>query len=181
VDDDTFLDAADEALTLLDEVSLRRFPVMVADSAIRADGLAARVCALYEEGSAGQRALLAGILTTRQRDVIGRYGRRAATLALRERSAARLRSGLLAEVLTGIIALDPRDFMIGAALYHHGATSLGVDPAAVFDAVAAVADPSDAAVVRDFGRRGDVTLAAFGWREVATGNGPDFDSARWPS
>lgn len=178
MDDDAFLDAVDEALALLGEVSLRRFPAMVAAAAIRADGRAARVCALYEAGSAGQRALLGGILTTRERDVIGRYGRRAATLALRERSAARLRSGLLAEVLAGTIALDPRDFMIGAALYHHCATRLGVDPAAVFDAVAACAEPSAAAVVRDFGRRTDVTLAAFGWREVATGNGPDFDSAR---
>ena len=177
--DDRFLDTANEALALLDEVSLRRYPVMVEGAAIRADGLAARVCALYEEGSAPQRALLGGILTTRQRNVIGRYGRRGATLALRERSAARLRSGLLAEALTGTIAIDPRDFMIGAALYHHCAARLGVDPAALFDAVAAAcAEPFDAEVVRDFGRRADVTPAAFGWREVATASGPDFDSAR---
>ena len=76
-------------------------------------------------------------------------------------------------VLSGSAAVDELDFMVGAAVHHHVALQLGQDPAVLFDEAAAYAGPARE-LLQVFGRRQDVTLEAFGWREVATEGGPKF-------
>jgi hypothetical protein len=55
----------------------------------------------------------------------------------------------------------------------HVALQLGQDPALLFDEAAAYAGPARE-LLQAFGHRQDVTVEAFGWREVATEHGPKF-------
>ncbi|HET9975702.1 MAG TPA: hypothetical protein VFQ68_46280, partial [Streptosporangiaceae bacterium] len=119
-------------------------------------------------------------LVRRDAAALARYGTRQATAALRARSAALLHDALLAEALAGIICeRDPRDVMVTLALHHYVARELGLVPAEVFDAAArALPDGAVRDLFREFGARGDVTLGAFGWLLVQTGDGPDFEPAQ---
>jgi hypothetical protein len=107
---------------------------------------------------------------------MGRYGVRAATVALRERDP-----GLLADALFGLVLAatarhdDWRDLMVGMAIHFWVAGQLGVEPPELFGGVAdRVPDTSVAEIVRTFGGRTDVTLEVFGWRLVDTPDGPDL-------
>jgi hypothetical protein len=57
---------------------------------------------------------------------------------------------------------DWRDLLVALAPFHDCARRLGLDVVAELDAAAADGPPSIADHVRAFGRRGDVTLEAFG-------------------
>jgi hypothetical protein len=72
---------------------------------------------------------------------------------------------------------DNRDLLVALAPYYDCAGRLGLDPATMFDQVAEAGPPELTAAVRDFGRRDDVTLAAFGWTVVETPDGPRYDAA----
>jgi hypothetical protein len=76
--------------------------------------------------------------------------------------------------------LDPRDLMIALAPLHDCARRLGADPEELFAAAADHAPAGLEGVVRDFGARRDITLAAFGFRldEEAPG-GPAYRFG-WP-
>src|ERR671931_2611393 len=100
VNDDDFLEGAAEAVSVLDAISLRRYDVDVGAAAVPTDGQVARICADLQKASPFHREVFLSALTDRQRAILGRYGVRAATLALRERSIPRLRSGLIALVLS---------------------------------------------------------------------------------
>jgi hypothetical protein len=173
VNDDDFSESATEAASVLDAISLRRYDVDVGAAATLTDSQVARICADLQKAAPVHREVFLSALTDRQRTIIGRYGMRAATLALREGSIPRLRSGLVALVLSGSAASDARDFMVGAAVHHHVALQLGLDPAVLFAEAAAYAGPAGE-LLQAFGRRQDVTLEAFGWREVTTEHGPKF-------
>jgi hypothetical protein len=173
VNDDDFLESATEGASVLDAISLRRYDIDVGAAATPTDSQVARICADLQEASPLHRGVFLSALTDHQRSIIGRYGMRAATLALRERSMPRLRCGLVALVLSGSAASDARDFMVGAAVHYHVALRLGLDPAVLFDEATAWAGPAGD-LFQAFGRRQDVTLEAFGWREVATEHGPGF-------
>ena len=77
------------------------------------------------------------------------------------------------DIDVGAAASDARDFMVGTAVHYHVALQLGLDPAVLFDEAAAWAGPAGD-LLQAFGRRQDMTLEAFGWREVATEHGPGF-------
>lgn len=108
--------------------------------------------------------------------VLGRYGARQPAIALRTNSPARLHDALLATAICqSRRESDPRDVMVGMALHHHVARQMGLDPAAVFEQVAGcLSDGPIRELLRTFGDRNDVTLTAFGWRQVDTADGPDF-------
>lgn len=73
------------------------------------------------------------------------------------------RDGVTAE-LTG--CMTDRDFV---------AEQLGLVPAMVFDDVASsLPDGWVPELLREFGRRNDITLESFGWLLVETADGPDF-------
>jgi hypothetical protein len=107
---------------------------------------------------------------------VGRYGIRAATLALRNRDADLLARALFAVSLSAIaLDEDRRDTMVTLALHHFTAQQLDLEPAPLFDQVAGrIANQSIAGLLREFGSRSDVTLDAFrlgahrngGWRRL---------------
>jgi hypothetical protein len=174
MDDEAFLQAAVDAMTLLDGVRLRAYPPDPDPGASTTDDQITRMCGVLAAASAEQRASFRASLSAHEATVLGRYGRRAATLAVRERSPERLRSGLVAEAIATPAHNDGRDVMVGLALHHHVARQLGVPPVELFDAAAPLAEPEIADLFRGFGRRQDVTLAAFGWQELPTPHGLSF-------
>ncbi|OKI49104.1 hypothetical protein [Micromonospora sp. CB01531] len=107
---------------------------------------------------------------------LGRYGVRLATLALRETSIELLRRSLLATALAWCLQPDDeRDVTVALALPWIVAQRLGASPATVFGTVAAgLPDGPISTLMKDFGARKDITLAAFGWDLLATTDGPDF-------
>jgi hypothetical protein len=69
---------------------------------------------------------------------------------------------------------DDRDVMLALAPYHDCARRLGLDSTAFFEQVANAGPPRFRDLVRGFGRRHDVTPAAFGYRLVETSDGPSY-------
>jgi hypothetical protein len=106
------------------------------------------------------------------------YGLRMAVLAMREQSLERLHEGLLAiAVGAAVHTSDDRDLMVILAVPHVAATHLGAAPTDVFNATADRFEPGWLTeLLRTFGARHDVTLAAFGWRQVTTPTGADLIS-----
>jgi hypothetical protein len=121
---------------------------------------------------------LLGCLVKRDCIALGRYGIRQATLALREESATRLRDALLATAIAGTSPeTDPRDVMVGLAIFYFVAQQIGLTPAQLFGEVASLLpDGPMPGLLREFSIRRDITLQAFAWRLVQTPDGPDFVS-----
>ena len=105
-------------------------------------------------------------LSDGQRALFGLFGHRAATLAVRRAEPELLRLGLLGSVIANYAIPERRDVDVSLAVYYHCARKLGLEPAAVFDAAAELATDEMAARLRAVGRREDVTLKQFGWREL---------------
>jgi hypothetical protein len=100
-----------------------------------------------------------------------------ATEALRRKSPALLRAGILQMLGAGRSrwSADPGELLVALAPYYDCAHRLGVDSASLFGQVAEAGPPELLAAVRDFGRRDDVSPAAFGWAVVETPEGPRYD------
>jgi hypothetical protein len=102
-----------------------------------------------------------------------------ATAALRAGSIADLEESLAEDLARHAGARDDRDVMIHLTPYWDAAGRLGGSPANVFDAAASTVDGSISELARRFGRRGDLTLGAMGWRLEETPDGPAYRFA-WP-
>jgi hypothetical protein len=125
---------------------------------------------------------LAAALDAHRRTVLGIFGRRVPQMVLAHdvpdtRRGDILASGLIAEAFSNAGHRDFRDVLVGLARHYECARRLSLDITDVFDAAAGFADADTATLMRIFGRRSDVTLGRFGWREVETPNGPAFESA----
>ena len=102
------------------------------------------------------------------------YGSRATWLSLEERSPERLRSGLLAFVLSDPGGGNWRDLLVALAPYHHCAQVLGLDIPLLFEQAGRYAQTEQEQYYATFGRRRDVTLGVFGWVEIQTPHGIRF-------
>jgi hypothetical protein len=71
---------------------------------------------------------------------------------------------------------DWRDLLVSLAPYHHCAQKLAMDIPRLFDQVTPYALPDAAPYFETFGRRTDVTLGVFGWREIDTPYGKRIHS-----
>jgi hypothetical protein len=110
--------------------------------------------------------------------LFGSYGLRMVVLAMRQRSLDRLQDGLLAMALGAAIrGCDDRDLMVGLALPYVAAVQLGARQAEVFETTAARFEEGWLPeLLRTFGARADVSLDAFGWRQIVTPDGLDVIS-----
>ncbi len=113
-------------------------------------------------------------------EALARLGGRSPSLALRAGDVSMLSSGLLAKAIsTAVGDFDPRDVMVGLALYVDAAERIGTSASSLFEAVASRLDGHRIAdLYRRFGARSDVTLEAFGWHLVESPEGPDYVAAR---
>ena len=107
---------------------------------------------------------------------LGRLGTRSPSLALRSGSTSILAIGLLSTAVGRAASpTDPRDVMVGLALYVDAAHRLGMDSHALFDATARrLGSHPISGLLRTFGARQDVTLETFGWKLVEPTDGPDY-------
>ena len=113
------------------------------------------------------------LIGAEERRVLIPYAVRAPFLALDERSAERLRSGLVVHALALPDDDDYRDVMIALAPSRVVADEIGADAAAVFAEAAEFAGQGVAEIFRTFGER-ETGLGAFGWKRVETPQGTRF-------
>jgi hypothetical protein len=123
---------------------------------------------------AAGRATFQSFLSPAARSIFGIYGHRAATRAVRENSQELLQLGLVAAAIANYVVPQHRRVEVGLAVYHHAAVKLGLSPSDLFATAATYAGDDLAAQLTAFGRRGDVTLKRFGWKEVQTADGVQF-------
>jgi hypothetical protein len=117
-------------------------------------------------------ASIANKLGPNEIGVLGIYSRRVAQRAIGDVSESDIRAGLNAVILARWDRkVDPRDVMVGLAPLHVAASRVAGSATRIFDSAAEQAPASLADVLRVFGRRNDVTLETFGWKEVDTPNG----------
>lgn len=174
-----FANFVGEAATYLGGVSADDYALQPVPS--DADAEIRQVCHAIGAAGPSLAAEFAAALDDHRRSVLGIFGRRvpqmvlAHDLADSERGEV-LAAGLVAEAFANAGHPDFRDVLVVLALHYECARRLGLDITDVFDAAATFADADTATLMRIFGRRSDVTLARFGWREVATESGPIFES-----
>jgi hypothetical protein len=128
----------------------------------------------------GVTADLLDCLNDRDLIVLNRYGARHAVIALRQGSATLLRDALLAyAICQAARAGDPRDVMVGLAVFYFVAQQVGLVPSGLFDQIASrLPDGWVPDLLRKFAARQDVTLKAFAWQLIQTPDGPDFVHTR---
>jgi hypothetical protein len=131
----------------------------------------ARIVGRFMAATPEQRAALSKSLTKEHRSLLGIYGHRAATLSVRQGSPEKLLNGLVGTALANYVIPDTRNIKVALAVPYHCAQKLGLDPAEIFAEAAQYASWATADILVDFGRRHDVSLKKFGWRELQTAEG----------
>ena len=169
---------AEEACAYLDGVS--RYIYVQEPAPSGTDDQVLLICRALNAAGPDRGREFAGLLNDHRRLIAGMFGSRVPTLVLGpgredEEREELLACGLIAEALANLGYPDFRDVLVGLAVHHECARRLKLDPTDLFDAAARYADEETAALMRIFGRRRDVTLQRFGWREVPTPGGPRFE------
>ena len=135
------------------------------------DGQLAEIAGAFTALAAPERERFMGGLSAAERALFALFGHRAATLAARSGDAEQLRLALVGSVIANYDIPDKRNVDVALAVFHHCARKLELDPPEVFDEAAHFATDEMAARLRAFGRRTDVTLRQFGWREIRSEEG----------
>ncbi len=130
--------------------------------------------AKFQSATEEQRTTFVEAFTEKQRALFGIYGHRAATLAVRGENQEKLLSGLVGAAIANYTIPDKRNLDVSLAVYHHCARKLGVNTVDMFDEAAAVASAEFAPILAQYGRRSDVTLKKYGWREIKTPEGVKY-------
>jgi hypothetical protein len=136
-----------------------------------ADEQVAAIVNRYLSATAVQRQQFLTHFDRQQRALLALFGHRAATLAIRQQEREWLRLGLMGAALGNYDASERHAVEPGLAVYHHVARKLGINTVDLFDEIADVVDGEMAYLLRQFGRRSDVHLAKYGWRELKTADG----------
>lgn len=103
--------------------------------------------------------------------LFGIFGHRAATLAIRNGDPDLLRLGLIGNSIANYTIPPGRNVDIALAVFYHCARKMALKPIDLFYDAARYASEAMAAHLTKFGRRTDVTLKQFGWREIKTPDG----------
>ncbi|HEX6386848.1 MAG TPA: hypothetical protein VF177_19455 [Anaerolineae bacterium] len=164
-----FLAFTKEAIDFLDQKTVLAYYQEPLPSAT--DDRLADIVGRFMAATGQEREAFQSALSQENRSLFGIYGHRAATLSVRQQDPDKLLSGLVGDVIANYTIPDRRDVSLGLAIYHHCAGKLGLNPVEVFDQAADFANPSLARVLTQFGRRTDVNLRNFGWRELMTTEG----------
>lgn len=139
-----------------------------------ADDALAEVVSAYTGWPAHIRERFVDSLPQDKSGLFAIFGHRAATLAVRESDPDRLRLGLIGNAIANTHIPPNRNVDVALAVFYHCARKLEIDPAGLFDEAAQFAAEDIAERLRVFGRRADVTLKQFGWREMRTPDGVHY-------
>lgn len=132
------------------------------------------IVARFLTANADERDLFHQSLSDRNRAVLGIFGHRAATMAAREESREKLRLALAAAAIANFEVPQSRRLEVALAVYYHCARKLGMNTVDLFDEAGAWTSEETAVLMAAYGRRSDVTLKKFGWREAKTAEGIRF-------
>ena len=173
-----FADFIGEASAYLAAVSRYSYVQEPVPSAIDHEIL--QICSALEAAGPARAPQFTALLDDQRKTVLGIFGRRMPELVLARSTADAdrqpiLTAALVAEALANAGHRDFRDVLVGLVLHHECARRLQLDVTDLFDAAAGYADIDTGALMRIFGRRHDVSLRRFGWREVMTAAGPIFE------
>ena len=127
----------------------------------------------FMAASPEQRDLLLAALDKSQRSLLGIFGHREATMGMREESRERLRRGLVGLAIAHH-ELDRGSLEAALAVPHHIARKMGLNTVDLFDEAAGFVGEAIGAYLRGYGRRSDVALRKYGWREIKTADGVKY-------
>jgi len=133
----------------------------------RLDGMVKRLMT----ATAVQRASFQTAVTDSQRALFGIYGHRAATLAVRHTDPAQLLRGLVGAAIANYTIPNRRNVDVALAVYYHCARKLDLNTVDLFEQAEEFAAGEIVGELAVYGRRSDITLHKFGWREVKTPDG----------
>jgi hypothetical protein len=170
LDDNVFLAAAEEAITLLDDA--RRVSYLSARLPCPLDDAIARICDLFMEALPEQREIFSSTLDADHCSVLLLFSERMAVLGLRGRSYSRLLRGLVALAIVDS-TIDLKDILPVFSLHYHSALKLDVDPMHLFQEAAEYANSQISEQMAGFPTRKpeDKALSSMGYKEVDTPNG----------
>ena len=120
-----------------------------------------------------QRQIFLAALDKPQRSLFGIFGHREATLGIRTKSRERLLSGLVGTAIAHQ-ALDRGSLEASLVVHHHIARKMNVNTVDLFDEVAGIMGGEIGEYLRGYGRRSDVGLRQYGWREIKTSDGVKY-------
>lgn len=138
------------------------------------DDALAEIASAFSAWSPHLREQFQEALDTRRRGLFGIFGHRAATLAVRRNDPDLLRLGLIGSAIANYEISPNRKVDTALAIFHHCARKLELEPRELFEDVARLAADEIARYLRTFGRREDVALKQYGWREIRTTDGIRF-------
>jgi hypothetical protein len=130
----------------------------------------ADIVSRYMAASPEQRQMLLAVLDKPQRSLFGIFGHREATLGIRTESRERLLRGLVGAAIAHQ-ALDRGSLEASLAVHHHIARKMNVNTVDLFDEAAGMMGGEIGEYLRGYGRRSDIGLRKFGWREIKTPDG----------
>ena len=137
------------------------------------DARMGQIVARFMAASPAQRELLLGALGKSQLALLGIFGHREATMGIREGSRERLRRGLVGLALAHH-ELDRGSLEAALAVPHHIARKMGLNTVDLFDEAAGFVGGAMGDYLRGYGRRNDVGLHKYGWREIKTPDGVKY-------
>ncbi|MBP6472952.1 MAG: hypothetical protein KBE23_23820 [Chloroflexi bacterium] len=125
----------------------------------------------FMAATAAEREFFQAALSPAQRSLFGIYGHRAATTAVRSHSRDHLLRGLVGAAIANYTIPDRRNVEVALAVYYHCAGRLDWHTVDLFEAAADYAGGEIVGELLAYGRRSDITLQKFGWREVKSPDG----------
>jgi hypothetical protein len=141
------------------------------------DDVLAEIVNVFTAWAQPQRERFLAALPEDKRGLFAIFGHRAATLAVRQLKPDLLRLGLVGCVIAR--ADDPpgnqgTGLSAALAVFYRCARMLEIEPDPLFEEAAGYASDDVGSQLRAFGRRPDVRLKQFGWREIRTPDGVRF-------
>jgi hypothetical protein len=127
----------------------------------------------FMAASPAQRSLLLAALEKSQMALFGIFGHREATMGMRQESRERLLRGLVGLALAHH-ELDRGSLEAALAVPHYVARRLGLNTVDLFDEAAGFVGEAIGDYLRGYGRRSDVGLRMYGWREIKTPDGVKY-------
>lgn len=164
-----YLEGARKALNGLSVVDYYRYPLpSELDNRLR------EITRAFSAFSLPQRSEWITGLTALERSLFGIFAHRAATIAIRQADPDWLRLGLMGNVIANYEIPPKREVVRSLAIFYHCAQQMNISPRDLFDEAASFAGEEMARHLRSFGRRTDVSLKQYGWREVRSPDGITF-------
>ncbi len=159
----------ERALEVLDSLTVESYyPSPMPDAA---DDALAEIVSAFTAWPLPVREQFLAQLPSNKRSLFGIFGHRAATLAVRRGDRDLLRLGLVGNLIANSPIPPNRNIEAALAVFHHCARKLEIEPGEFFEEATQFADEAMANRLTVFGRRSDVTLKQYGWREIKTPEG----------